>query len=152
MNATDDNQLAITDLEPSEIAEVVELFKSQGRRSAAIHGHVNDGGLTDALVSEFARHGLPLPPVAERSDSISTAMRRDGVFLAIRDGLVLSACLTQFADESDVFVWRPKTHTTSRQDLYSCKVSRNPEHTLYSSVLRRSDLPSWPAPGSVDAS
>ena len=132
MNRTDDNQLAITDLEPSEIAEVLQLFKSQGRRFAAIYGHVNDGGLIDALMSEFARHSLPPPLVAEPSDTISTAMRPDGTFLAIRDARVLSACLTQFVDKRDVFVWCPKTaHYFKTRPVFVQSIPKSGTHVVF---------------------
>ena len=98
-----ENQLLFTKLETEAIGEVVDLFKSQGRRSAAICADGAGADFAEPLIAEFARHGLPVPAITDCSDVAEAARGRDGVFCAVGDAPKLSRTLTRLRSLRSAF-------------------------------------------------
>ena len=60
-----ENQLLFTRLETEAIGEIVDLFRSQGRRYAAICTDAAGTDFAELLIAEFARHDLPAPVMTD---------------------------------------------------------------------------------------
>jgi hypothetical protein len=108
-SAAADNELLFTRSEPNEIAKAVDLFRSQGRRSAAVCYDEAGAGIAELLLAEFARNDLPPPMITNSPDSAAVAQGRDGLFFAIEDAAKLSASLARLAEARDLFIWAVKT-------------------------------------------
>lgn len=126
------NQLLFTQLEREQIGDIIDIFKSQGRRSAVI---CVDRSSTDAaalLTAEFARQGLPAPTTTDCSDVAAVAQSRDGVFFAIDDAARLSKSLTRLGALSSGFVCAPKTaHYFKSRPVFVQSVPKSGTHIVF---------------------
>ncbi len=147
-----DNELVLTAPKLEEISEAVELFNSQGRRSATI---LSDGATTlaELLAAEFTRHHLPAPVIAG-ADAVSKTADRDGLFLAVNDPAKLSRLLTSLAKATGMFVWAPKTrHFFKSRPVFVQSVPKSGTHVVFECLKAFGyaeppslDLPQFDAP------
>jgi len=127
-----ENQLLFTRLETDAIGEIVDLFKSQGRRSAAICTDWAGTDTVQLLIAEFARHNLPAPAIADCSDAAAAAQGRDGLFCAISDPMRLSKSLTRLGHLRGGFVWAPKTsHYFRSRPVFVQSVPKSGTHIVF---------------------
>ena len=127
-----ENQLLFTKLETEAIGDVVDLFKSQGRRSAAICADGAGADFAEPLIAEFARHGLPVPAITDCSDVAEAARGRDGVFCAVGDAPKLSRTLTRLRSLCSAFVWAPKTsHYFKSRPVFVQSVPKSGTHIVF---------------------
>ena len=131
MSGMHENELVLTAPKLPEVSEAIELFKSQGRRQAAI---LSDGttALAELLVAEFARHRLPAPIIADSLDSATTAEGLDGLFVAVSDSTKLSGLLTRLTRVAGMFVWAPKTrHYFKSRPVFVQSVPKSGTHVVF---------------------
>ena len=131
MSGMCENELVLTAPKLPEVSEAIELFKSQGRRQAAIF---SDGttALAELLVAEFTRHHLPAPMITDSSDSATTAEARDGLFVAVSDSTKLSGLLTRLTRAAGMFVWAPKTtHYFKSRPVFVQSVPKSGTHVVF---------------------
>ena len=131
MSGMRENELVLTAPKLPEVSEAIELFKSQGRRQAAIF---SDGttALAELLVAEFTRHHLPAPMITDSLDSATTAEARDGLFVAVSDSTKLSGLLTRLTRAAGMFVWAPKTtHYFKSRPVFVQSVPKSGTHVVF---------------------
>jgi hypothetical protein len=153
MNGMHDNELALTAPKLPEISETIELFKSQGRRSASIFSDASTA-LADSLAAEFTRHDLPAPIITHSLDIESMTVGRDGLFLAVSDCTELSGLLTRLSRVAGVFVWAPKTrHYFKSRPVFVQSVPKSGTHVVFECLKAFGyaappslDLPQFDAP------
>ena len=127
-----ENQLLFTRLETEAIGEIIDLFKSQGRRSAAICTDWADTDIAQLLIAEFARHNLPAPAISDCSDAAAAAQGRDGLFCAVSDPVKLSRSLTHLGNLRSAFVWGPKTsHHFKSRPVFVQSVPKSGTHIVF---------------------
>ena len=149
-----ENQLLFTRLEPEAIGEIVDLFKSQGRRSAAICSDWVDTDIAGRLIAEFARHDLPPPAIMDCTDAAAAAQGRDGLFCAVSDAARLSRSLTRLGNLRGAFVWAPKTsHYFRSRPVFVQSIPKSGTHIVFECLKALGyaeppslDLPDFDAP------
>ncbi len=131
MSGMHENELVLTAPKLPEVSEAIELFKSQGRRQAAIISDATTA-LAELLVAEFARHRLPAPVIADSLDSATKAEGLDGLFVAVSDSTELSGLLTRLTRVAGVFVWAPKTaHYFKSRPVFVQSVPKSGTHVVF---------------------
>jgi len=131
MRGMHDNELVLTAPKLPEISEAIELFKSQGRRRAAVFSE-GATALADLLVAEFPRHDLPAAVITDSLDTVSTAGGQDGLFLAVSDLPKLSGLLTRLTRAAGTFVWAPKTgHYFKSRPVFVQSVPKSGTHVVF---------------------
>ena len=127
-----ENQLLFTRLETEAIGEIIDLFKSQGRRSAAICTDWADTDIAQMLIAEFARHNLPAPAISDCSEAAAAAQGRDGLFCAVSDPVKLSRSLTRLGNLRSGLVWAPKTsHYFKSRPVFVQSVPKSGTHIVF---------------------
>jgi len=149
-----ENQLLFTRPETEAIGDIVDLFKSQGRRSAGICTDWADSHIAQLLIAEFARHNLPAPVITDCSEAAATAQGRDGLFCAVSDPVRLSRSLTRLGNLRSGFVWAPKTsHYFRSRPVFVQSVPKSGTHIAFECLKAFGyaeppslDLPDFDAP------
>ena len=132
MSGMHENELVLTAPKLPDVSEAIELFKSQGRRQAAILSGSGTTALAELLVAEFTRHRLPVPIIANSLDSTTTAEGLDGLFVAVSDSTKLSGLLTRLTRAAGMFVWAPKTtHYFKSRPVFVQSVPKSGTHVVF---------------------
>ena len=127
-----ENQLLFTRLETEAIGEIVDLFRSQGRRHAAICADAAGTDFAELLITEFERHDLPAPMMTDTANIAAIAESRDGVFCAIDDAAKLSRTLTRLGNLPGAFVWAPRTsHYFRSRPVFVQSVPKSGTHIVF---------------------
>ena len=127
-----ENQLLFTRLETEAIGEIVDLFRSQGRRHAAICADAAGTDFAELLIAEFERHDLPAPVVTDTANIAAIAESRDGVFCAIDEAAKLSRTLTRLGNVPGAFVWAPRTsHYFRSRPVFVQSVPKSGTHIVF---------------------